>query len=191
MSDAEAVPAVPRHRQVGSQWGKWDLHFHTPSSFDYLDKSISDHQIIEGLLKVSVDVVAITDHHRIDVQRIKRLQQLGGNRISILPGVEFRTDLGGKDKVHLIGIFPENCNLEDVWTKISGKLELTPEDVKKKGGDERIYVVFRDACDVIHEAGGIVSVHAGTKTNTLETIGNNEKFKQQLKTDLARDFIDL
>jgi len=186
-----AKVGTPRHRPVGSLWGKWDLHFHTPSSFDYHDKSVSDQQIIEGLLKTGVDVVAITDHHFIDVQRIKNLQRLAGDSLSVLPGIEFRTDLGGKEKVHLIGIFPENCNLEDLWTKISGKLNLTPEDIKKNGGDEKIYVVFRDACNVIHGEGGIVSVHAGTKTNTLETIGSKEKFKQQLKTDLARDFIDL
>jgi ABC-type lipoprotein export system ATPase subunit/uncharacterized coiled-coil protein SlyX len=191
MTDTKQITAVPRHRPVGSQWGKWDLHFHTPSSFDYHDKSVSDQQIIEGLRKNGIDVVAITDHHFIDVQRIKNLQQLAGESLSVLPGIEFRTDLGGKETVHLIGIFPENCNLEDVWTKICGKLELTPGDIKKKGGNEKIYVVFRDACDVIHDVGGIVSVHAGTKTNTLETIGNKEKFKQQLKTDLARDFIDI
>ncbi len=23
----------------GCEWRKWDLHFHTPSSFDYRDKS--------------------------------------------------------------------------------------------------------------------------------------------------------
>lgn len=191
MVNTENKPIVSRHRSVGSQWGRWDLHFHTPSSFDYFDKSITDQQIIESLLKAGINVVAVTDHHVIDVKRIRNLQALAGEHLTVLPGIEFRTDLGGKEKVHLIGIFPKNCSLEDVWTKISGKLNLTPEDIKKVGGDDKIYSVFRDACDVIHEVGGIVSVHAGTKTNTLETIGNTEKFKQQLKTDLARDFIDL
>jgi predicted metal-dependent phosphoesterase TrpH len=62
MTDIKHTTAVPRHRPAGSQWGKWDLHFHTPSSFDYDDKSISDQQIIDGLLKSGIDVVAITDH---------------------------------------------------------------------------------------------------------------------------------
>ena len=34
--------------------------------------------------------------------------------------------------MHLIGIFPEDPNLDELWTKLSGKLEITPEDVKKK-----------------------------------------------------------
>jgi len=114
MTDSKHFTPVPRHRPVGSQWGKWDLHFHTPSSFDYHDKSVSDQQIIEGLGKNGIDVVAITDHHFIDVQRIKNLQQLAGESLSVLPGIEFRTDLGGKETVHLIGIFPENCDLEVV-----------------------------------------------------------------------------
>ena len=32
------------------------------------------------------------------------------------------------------------------------QLELTPEDIRKDGGDEKIYVVLRDACDAIHGA---------------------------------------
>jgi predicted metal-dependent phosphoesterase TrpH len=182
---------VPRHRPVGCQWGKWDLHFHTPASFDYQDKSVSDQQIIDTLVGAELDLIAITDHHVMDVARIKRLQQIAADRISILPGIEFRSDLGGKDTIHLIGIFPEDCKLDDVWTKLSGKLELTADDLKTKGGDEKIYVVFREACDVIHDLGGIVSVHAGTKSNTIEKIGNKDLFKQRLKTDLARDYIDV
>jgi predicted metal-dependent phosphoesterase TrpH len=106
MTETKQINAVPRHRPVGALWGKWDLHFHTPSSFDYLDKSVSNQQIIERLFKAAIGVVAITDHHLIDVQRIKNLQQLAGDSLCVLPGIEFRTDLGGKEKVHLICIFP-------------------------------------------------------------------------------------
>src|ERR1700726_1516202 len=99
-----AKVGIPRHRPVGSTWGKWDLHFHTPSSFDYQDKGVSDEQIVEALIKAGLDLIVITDHHFIDVSRIKHLQQLAGDRLTVLPGIEFRSDLGGKDKVHLIGI---------------------------------------------------------------------------------------
>src|SRR5438876_7450284 len=101
-TSASATGGSPRHRPVGSQWGKWDLHFHTPSSFDYHDKSVSDEQIVETLIKAGLDLIVITDHHVIDVNRIKHLQQLAGDKLSVLPGIEFRSDLGGKDKVHLI-----------------------------------------------------------------------------------------
>ena len=77
------------------------------------------------------------------------------------------------------------------WTTLSGRLGLTPSDLKKKGGDEQVYVEFKNAAKVIHEVGGVVSVHAGGKSNTIEGISNNEKFKMALKADLARDCIDL
>jgi ABC-type lipoprotein export system ATPase subunit len=172
-------------------WGKWDLHFHTPSSFDYENKQVTNEEIVESLKKAGIEVVAITDHHLMDVTRIKTLQALAKQDLTVLPGIEFRSDLGGKEKVHLIGIFPEYGDIQDVWTKLSGKLGLTPTDLKAKGGDEQIYVEFKKAADVIHEIGGVVSVHAGGKSNTIEGISNNEKFKMALKTDLAKDYIDL
>jgi predicted metal-dependent phosphoesterase TrpH len=179
------VEAYVAFRAVGSTWGKWDLHFHTPTSYDYDNKSLTNQQIVDGLLAAGVEVVAITDHHTMDVDRIKKLQKLGGDKLTVLPGIEFRSELGGKETVHYIGIFPEDANLADLWTKLSGKLELTAEDIQKKGGDEKIYVPFTDGAEKIHELGGIVTVHAGKKTNSIENVGNT-KFKMEFKADLAR-----
>lgn len=53
----------------GSEWRKWDLHFHTPSSYDYKDGSVSNMDIIETLNNNNISVVAITDHHLIDIVR--------------------------------------------------------------------------------------------------------------------------
>jgi hypothetical protein len=180
---------VPFHAR-GSLWGRWDLHFHTPTSFDYKNGSVTNEQIVEGLKKAGVSVVAITDHHVIDVPRIRALQGLAGDDLTVLPGIEFRTELGGKEKVHLIGIFPEDANLEELWTKLSGKLEITPEDVKKKT-DEAIYVDFKEAAQLISDLGGIVTTHAGGKSNSIENIGNNTPFKMALKTDLACECVDV
>jgi predicted metal-dependent phosphoesterase TrpH len=124
----------------GSLWGQWDLHFHTPSSYDYHDKSVTNADLVDGLKKAGIVAVAITDHHQMDVPRIRELQRLAGADLTVFPGIEFRSELGGKDKVHFIGIFPEDCNLEDVWTKLCGQLLLTPEDITKRGGDEGVYV---------------------------------------------------
>jgi len=177
-------------RAIGSTWGKWDLHFHTPASFDYKNKSLTNQQIVDGLLAAGVGVVAITDHHTMDVARIKELQALGGAELTVLPGIEFRSELGGKETVHFIGIFPEDANLADLWTKLSGKLELTPEDMQKKGGDQKIYVPFAEAAEKIHELGGIVTTHAGGKSNSIENVGNTT-FKMAYKADLARKHIDI
>jgi ABC-type lipoprotein export system ATPase subunit len=177
-------------RAIGSTWGRWDLHFHTPSSFDYQNKAISNMELVNVLRKAGISVVAITDHHVMDVLRLKELQKFGKDDLTVLPGIEFRTELGGKEKVHLIGIFSEEANLDDLWTKLSGKLGLTSEDVKKKGGDEAIYVNFKEAAQVIRELGGIVTTHAGGKSNSIESIGN-ASFKMALKTDLALNYVDV
>ena len=178
-------------RAVGSTWGKWDLHFHTPASFDYDKKNVTNMQIVEGLVAAAVEVVAITDHHTMEVARIQELQTFGGENLTVLPGIEFRSELGGNETVHYIGIFPEESNVADLWTKLSGKLELTAADLKKKGGDEKIYVPFTKGAETIRELGGIVTVHAGKKTNSIENVGNTPKFKMEFKADLAKTHIDI
>ena len=34
----------------GSEWRQWDLHFHTPASYDYDDNSVTNQDIINGLV---------------------------------------------------------------------------------------------------------------------------------------------
>lgn len=123
----------PRYNQRGSLWHRWDLHFHTPSSFEYGNSSVTNEQIIEVLVKNEVDVVAITDHHKINVQRIRELQKLGGERITVLPGIELRDEHGSKP-IHYICIFPEDCDLNHVWTTIEGSLGLTSQGIQGKVG---------------------------------------------------------
>jgi ABC-type lipoprotein export system ATPase subunit/histidinol phosphatase-like PHP family hydrolase len=174
----------------GSRWRKWDLHFHTPSSYDYKDKSLTDQQLIDTLKQYRIGVVAITDHHVMDVARIRNLQSLAGDSLTVLPGIELRSELGGGQSVHFIGIFPEDCNLERLWTQLHVKLGIGPEDVKEKG-DERIYCDLKDSARAIHDLGGVVTVHAGHKSNSIESIKNVEKFKQALKADLVKSSIDI
>ena len=157
---------------IGSEWRKWDLHFHTPSSYDYDNKSITDENIINILFSNNVSVVCITDHYIIDNNRIKNLQELGKNKVTVLPGIEFSSELGGSESVHFIGIFPENADVESIWIKLQGNLKLTPEDINRRGGYQNIQCDLIETCDLIHELGGITSIHAGTKTNTVENIKN-------------------
>ncbi len=170
----------------GSEWRKWDLHFHTPSSFDYEDKSVTNQNIIDELFKNEISVVAITDHHFIDVERISELQKLGKDKITVLPGIELRSELGGSESVHFIGIFPEKCDLESIWISIQGMCKLTPNDIKSKG-DDNIFCDFKDTAKLIHELNGIVSVHAGNKSNTIESISNALNYKMAVKTDLVEN----
>jgi energy-coupling factor transporter ATP-binding protein EcfA2 len=117
------------------------------------------------------------------------MQRVGGSAITLLPGIELRTELGGKESVHLVGIFPEDCDFEDVWTKLQS-LGISPADIAKKG-PERVFVIFARAAVLIRELGGVVSVHAGRKSNSIEGISNAEEFKQSFKAGLLREHVDL
>lgn len=181
-----STPIYPR----GSEWRKWDLHFHTPASYDYQFKGATNEQIVQTMIDANVGAFAVTDHHVMNVERIKAMQALAAGRVTIFPGIELRTELGGSSLVHMIGIFPEDCDIADTWTKVSAKLGITEADVQRKGND-RVYVDFRDSAKLIRELGGIVTVHAGHKANTIEGIKNSELYKQQLKTDLLRESIDV
>jgi predicted ATPase len=177
----------------GSEWRKWDLHFHTPSSYDYKDKSVTNELLIEALCQNNISVVAITDHHIIDIEKIRKLQQLGKNKnITVLPGIEFLSDARGNVPIHFIGIFPENCNLEYIWGQIENKTSIS----KIKGENKEINQVYCDLSDtikLIKELGGITTIHAGCKTNTIENITHSLPHSEAQKEDIAYliDFYEL
>ncbi|MFX0097870.1 MAG: PHP domain-containing protein [Candidatus Hodarchaeota archaeon] len=174
----------------GSEWRKWDLHFHTPSSYDYENDSITNQDIIDCLLSSEIDVVAITDHHYIDVNRINELRKLSEERLIILPGIELRSELGDKP-IHYIGIFSERVNLEHLWDTIKGTFRLTPDGINKMGGDDRVYIPISKAFDIFQELGGLISIHAGAKSNSIEGIENREQFQQRIKYDITKDFVGI
>ena len=175
----------------GSEWRIWDLHFHTPSSYDYKDNSVKNQDIINILSKNNVSVVAITDHHVIDIERIQDLQRLGKEKnIVVLPGIEFCSELGGAEAIHYIGIFPETANLNTIWTKIQGQCNLTPEEIVSKG-QERIVCSFEKTSSLIIELGGLVTIHAGKKSNSIEGIKNNLLVKQEFKQQLLSTYYPL
>ncbi|MDO9000863.1 MAG: hypothetical protein Q7W45_13930 [Bacteroidota bacterium] len=169
----------------GSQWRKWDLHFHTPSSYDYQGKSITDEDIIKVLNQNKIEVIAITDHHIIDIPRINNLKKLGSELgITVLPGIEFLSDARGKDPIHFIGIFSENCNLEYIW----GQIENTTNIKNIKGTGKKpneVYCDLLETIKIIKELGGIVSIHAGDKSNSIENITNSLPQSIAQKTEIA------
>lgn len=172
----------------GSEWRIWDLHFHTPSSYDYQDRSVNNQDIINILSENNVSVVAITDHHLIDIDRIQDLQRLGKEKnIVVLPGIEFCSELGGSEAIHYIGIFPETANLNTIWTKIQGQCNLTSEEIVSKG-QERIVCSFEKTSSLIIELGGLVTIHAGKKSNSIEGIKNNLLVKQEFKQQLLSTY---
>ncbi len=176
----------------GSEWHKWDLHFHTPSSYDYEGANVTNKDIIDGLLANDVAAVAITDHHVIDVARIQELQHLSAGRITILPGIEFLSDARGREPVHIIGIFPENTNLSFVWEQIKNKTNIARIYSEGKNPGE-VYNDLPDTCKLIHELGGLVTIHAGSKSNGIDKITNSLPHYEAQKEDIAKhiDIFDM
>ena len=173
----------------GSIWRKWDLHFHTPSSYDYQGGSVTNEKIIQKLKVQNIAAIAITDHHLIDIDRINELKDKAKSELVIFPGIELRSELGGSDSIHFIGIFPEDADFDHIWTKLQGNFGLTRQEVEAKGND-KVYCDFKEASSLIHELGGIISIHAGSKTNTIENITNALPYKQAIKEDILK-FIDV
>lgn len=173
----------------GSEWRKWDLHFHTSSSYDYGDKSTTSEEIVDVLKKQEIKVVAITDHHIIDAKRIKKLKELAGDEIVFFPGIEFCSDSRGSEPIHFIGIFPEDCNVEYIWNEINSKANISKQkqDGKK---DNEIYCDLKDTSKLIRDLGGMVSIHAGKKSNSIEKITNSLPVKMAEKEDISK-YIDI
>ena len=97
----------------GSEWNRWDLHVHTASSYDYKYRgNDADDLLCKALLENEIRAVAITDHFKIDKDRIRNLRSKAKD-IVFFPGVELRTDKGANN-LHVILIFSEKSNLEEL-----------------------------------------------------------------------------
>lgn len=170
--------------KTGSVWRRWDLHFHTPSSYDYSDKSVTNAELIDGLKANSIAVVAITDHITIDIEKINELKKLAGDELTILPGIELCTESRGSDPIHITGIFPENSDITYIWKQLEVKLKIAAQ-IKAGKTPQEVYCSLIDATKAIHDLEGIVIIHAGSKTNSIEGITNSLPVKMAEKKDIA------
>ena len=172
------------NHSIGSIWRKWDLHLHTNAS----DGKGTCQEILDEAKAKSISCIAVTDHHTVDnVDEMKRLALPMG--ISVISGVEFRTEYG-KESVHMIGLFPDykgkiQLTAEYLRENVLNKLGLTRTSIIQKAKEEwpdkgysddkyfkegvfLVQVEFKKAADIIHELGGLVTVHAGNKDNGIE-----------------------
>jgi len=168
----------------GSIWRKWDLHLHTPSSYDYKDKSVTNQQIIDNLKINNISAVAITDHNIIDLDRIKELKSIAGDDLTIFPGIELCTESRGSEPIHIIGVFSEDTDTSYIWKQLEVDLTIASQLKNGKKQDE-IYCQLLKAAEVIHNLGGIVIIHAGSKSNSIDGITNSLPVKMAEKKDIA------
>jgi ABC-type phosphate transport system ATPase subunit len=198
----------------GSEWRKWDLHVHSNAS----DGTVTPDDIVEEAVIKRIEVIALTDHHT--VKNIDEIKKLGSEKgIKIISGIEFRTEYGSSS-VHMIGLFPDfyastKLDSKFLYEQILCPLGLSETGINSKGKDGELFddvsafkkgmflvqVDFKKAADLIHKYGGLVSVHAGSKSNSVEEMkhqGSASKNVKELydslgtvKEELLRNYIDI
>jgi len=129
---------APSHESTGSTWHKWDLHIHTPSSFDYRDKSLRHKELADHLNNSHIDAFAVTDHWNVD--GFFELKPLVSPNKLLLPGIELRIDKTSKQKsstgdqklgiLHALVLFPEDTTKEDIELKFLHRIRLCERENK-------------------------------------------------------------
>jgi len=159
----------------------------TPSSYDYKNKGISNEEIILTIKENNISVMAITDHHIIDVERVWDLYQLGLKyNITALAGIEFLSDTKGKEPIHFIGIFDiqSKDKMNFIWDQLKNKTNIAKVYGEFKKENE-IYCDLEKTIKIIKELGGIVTIHAGMKHGSIECITNALPHTMAQKEDIA------
>jgi len=125
----------------GSQWRKWDLHVHTPASFEHQFKTHEKdvwEAYIKALEKVpGIAVIGITDYFSLegyktvlDYKKKGRLQ----NFDLILPNVEFRLDVlvenYGRLNYHVI--FSNQVDVDEIEKEFLQKLNIRTESLEPR-----------------------------------------------------------
>lgn len=200
----------------GSEWRKWDLHVHTPAS----DGTGTPEEIVNKAIEKGLSVIAITDHHSVDyIDQVKEAAKT--KDLAVISGIEFRSEYGSKS-VHFIGYFPDKfektvLNATALKDLILSPLGLSRTSIVSKGkeldsslnddaafkkGVFHVQVDFKTAADLIHQYGGIISVHNGSKENGLDKevkhLGKAPKNAHSLyeclgtlKEELMKNYVDI
>jgi hypothetical protein len=164
------------------QWGRVDLHLHTPASADFLERNVSYLDLLRQAKSKEVNIIAITDHNTMagyrammeEIQQLEMLEQLGRLReeekrrideyrrlreeVLVLPGFEFTATLG----FHILGIFAPETDVREL-EYILRQLNIPPEKIDAGSSEVGATTDVLTAYRIIDEAGGIViAAHANS-----------------------------
>lgn len=131
----------------GSKWRKWDLHIHTPASFQH-EFGIWDDYIIELEKITDIAVIGITDYFTIDGYK-ELISRRGDGRLQnfslIVPNIELRLNIlvpkksSGEQqrRLNLHIIFSDEVSVEDIETQFLQNLKIPIEGSPGGVGDKR------------------------------------------------------
>lgn len=171
---------------LGSIWRKWDLHLHTPASFDYHTKGVSFADLAKHLKQSPIDCFVITDHWTVDGY-FNLLPHIPAEKLA-LPGIELRIDKTSKQKgldgsgvLQAIVIFPNGTTQDEIKKKFLHQIRLcetngkfiTTEDIIDIGrsrattssatdeecyviGCQQAYVDYKEVVQKAHEMNALV-----------------------------------
>lgn len=110
-------------RTKGLKFEKFDLHVHTPASFDFSEKNITAKDIVNHAISIGLRGIAITDHNTGEWIDKMNLEAKGKN-LAIIPGVEIYCT-GGEKGIHVIGLFDVDKDSKFI-TSVLGALLIDP-----------------------------------------------------------------
>ena len=116
---------------IGSLWRKWDLHVHTPASYEQSFKFTSEEErekfggdlwekYVEELEKIKdISVIGVTDYFSIEgYKKLVKYKQEGKlkNIDLLLPNIEFRVNLitNKNNRLNLHVIFSNDISIDDI-----------------------------------------------------------------------------
>ncbi|MBU0705455.1 MAG: putative DNA binding domain-containing protein [Chloroflexi bacterium] len=164
------------------QWGRVDLHLHTPASADYLESNVSYLDIVRQAEKKGLNIIAFTDHNTVagyqammeEIHQLEMLEQLGRmhqeekqrlgeyrrllEKVLALPGFEFTATLG----FHILGIFSPETDVRELEF-ILRQLNVPPDKLDTGSTEVGATTDVLTAYRIIDEAGGIaIAAHANS-----------------------------
>ncbi len=164
------VGAIQRITGVdnGARFYKIDLHFHTPASHDYEDRGAPFSVLVERALQEGLHMVAVTDHN-IALGYDKMREAARGTELIVLPGVELTVG-GGKNIIHILGVFPEKETSADI-VYLLHNLRIKDEDMGKKQTITSVDLSIPDILKEVDAAGGIaIAAHTDSAGGLTEEI---------------------
>jgi len=164
------------------QWGRVDLHIHTPASACYAEPNVTYLDILRKAGEKGLDIIAITDHNTVtgcaamakEIEELMLLERLNrlrakekqrleeyrrlGDKVLVLPGFEFTATLG----FHILGIFSEKTSIREL-EYILLDLNIPPDKLDAGSTEVGATTDVLTAYRIIDEAGGLViAAHANS-----------------------------
>ncbi|MBN2287341.1 MAG: hypothetical protein JXI43_12895, partial [Tissierellales bacterium] len=139
---------MPSQNPKGSEWRKWDLHVHTPASFEHGFGDWDDYIAALGEIR-DIAVLGITDYFTIEgYKKILQLRDDGSlqNFSLVIPNIELRLNIfvpkrtSGEQqrRLNIHVLFSNEVKVEDIESQFLHGLNIMIEGSPGGAADERV-----------------------------------------------------